>query len=69
MGWPRRDPQCPLDGAQIDGVQYGIPFNKSTEMLFYNADMLDEYGIDVPTNLEELKEASQEIYENQTVKS
>ncbi len=38
-------------------------------MLFYNADMLDEYGIDVPTNLEELKEASQEIYENQTVKS
>jgi len=52
-----------LDGAQIDGVQYGIPFNKSTEMLFYNADMLDEYGIDVPTNLEELKEASQEIYE------
>ncbi|EAC9290977.1 extracellular solute-binding protein, partial [Listeria monocytogenes] len=49
--------------AQIDGVQYGIPFNKSTEMLFYNADMLDEYGIDVPTNLEELKEASQEIYE------
>lgn len=52
-----------LDGAQIDGVQYGVPFNKSTEMLFYNADMLDEYGIDVPTNLEELKEASQEIYE------
>jgi multiple sugar transport system substrate-binding protein len=52
-----------LEGAQIDGVQYGIPFNKSTEMLFYNADMLDEYGIDVPTNLEELKEASQEIYE------
>ncbi len=51
-----------LEGAQIDGVQYGIPFNKSTEMLFYNADMLDEYGIDVPTNLEELKEASQEIY-------
>lgn len=24
-----------LEGAQIDGVQYGIPFNKSTEMLFY----------------------------------
>ena len=28
-----------LEGAQIDGVQYGIPFNKSTEMLFYNADL------------------------------
>jgi ABC-type glycerol-3-phosphate transport system substrate-binding protein len=23
-----------LDGAKIDGKQYGIPFNKSTEMLF-----------------------------------
>lgn len=52
-----------LDGAKINGVQYGIPFNKSTEMLFYNADMLEEYGVEVPTNLDELKEASKEIYE------
>ncbi len=52
-----------LEGAQIEGVQYGIPFNKSTEMLFYNADMLEEYGIEVPTTLDELKAASQTIYE------
>jgi len=52
-----------LEGAQIEGVQYGIPFNKSTEMLFYNADMLEEYGVEVPTTLDELKAASQTIYE------
>ena len=40
------------------GVQYGIPFNKSTEMLFYNADLLKEYSVEVPTTLDELKEAS-----------
>jgi multiple sugar transport system substrate-binding protein len=52
-----------LDGAQIDGVQYGIPFNKSTEMLFYNADILEEYGVEVPTTFDELAEASKTIYE------
>ncbi len=52
-----------LEGAQIEGKQYGIPFNKSTEMLFYNADMLKEYGVKVPTTMEELKEAAKTIYE------
>lgn len=52
-----------LEGAQIEGKQYGIPFNKSTEMLFYNADMLKEYGVEVPTTMEELKEAAKTIYE------
>lgn len=65
IGWGEQEEIRPslLEGAQIDGVQYGIPFNKSTEMLFYNADMLNEYGVDVPTNFDELKAASQTIYE------
>ena len=52
-----------LDGAKIDGKQYGIPFNKSTEMLFYNADLLKKYGVEVPTTLAELKAASKTIFE------
>lgn len=52
-----------LEGAQIEGKQYGIPFNKSTEMLFYNAEMLKEFGVEVPTTMEELKEAAKTIYE------
>ena len=52
-----------MEGARINGVQYGIPFNKSTEVLFYNADLLKEYGVKVPTTLDELKEAAKTIYE------
>ena len=52
-----------LDGAKIDGKQYGIPFNKSTEMLFYNADLLKKYGVEVPTTLAELKATSKTIFE------
>lgn len=52
-----------LKGAQIDGTQYGIPFNKSTEALVYNADMLKEYGVEVPTTLEEFAKACETIYE------
>ncbi|KAF1296434.1 sugar ABC transporter substrate-binding protein [Enterococcus sp. JM4C] len=65
IGMDKEDPIKPalLEGAQIDGVQYGVPFNKSTEMLFYNKDILDEYGVDVPTTMDELAEASKTIYE------
>ncbi len=52
-----------LDGAKIDGKQYGMPFNKSTEVLYYNKDLLAQYGVEVPTTMEELKEASKTIYE------
>ena len=52
-----------MEGAKINGVQYGIPFNKSTEVLFYNADLLKQYGVKVPTTLDELKEAAKTIYE------
>lgn len=53
-----------LDGAQIQGTQYGMPFNKSVETLTYNKDMFKKYGIKkVPTTMEELKEAAKTIYE------
>lgn len=52
-----------LDGAKIENVQYGIPFNKSIDNLTYNKDMFKKYGIKkVPTNMEELKEVSETIY-------
>lgn len=51
------------EGAKINGVQYGLPFNKSTEVLFYNKTMLDELGISVPTTMEELAAAAKEVTE------
>ena len=65
IGWGDQEAirQPLLDGARINDVQYGIPFNKSTEMLFYNADMLKKYDVEVPTNLEELASVSKTIFE------
>lgn len=52
-----------LDGAKISNTQYGLPFNKSIEALFYNKTMFKKYGIKkVPSTMAELKEVSQEIY-------
>ena len=52
-----------LDGAKIEGTQYGIPFNKSIETLTYNADIFKKYGIKkAPTTMAELKEDAETIY-------
>ena len=52
-----------LDGAKIQGKQYGIPFNKSIEVLTYNKSMFEKYGIKkVPTTMKELAQVSETIY-------
>ncbi|MBA1393537.1 extracellular solute-binding protein, partial [Lactobacillus sp. XV13L] len=53
-----------LNSAKIDQTQYGMPFNKSIEVLIYNPAMLERYGIKrVPTTMAELRQAAQTIYE------
>ncbi|MFE5339997.1 ABC transporter substrate-binding protein [Isoptericola sp. NPDC056578] len=37
-----------LASGEIDGRQFGIPISTNTLALFYNADLLDELGIDPP---------------------
>lgn len=54
--------QALWDGAKINGTQYGVPFNKSVEVLFYNKTLLDKYHVKVPTNMSELASASAKIY-------
>ncbi len=45
-----------------NGEIYGVPFNKSTEVIFYNKDLANEAGIeDVPTTMEELYEDAKAI--------
>lgn len=51
------------NGAKIGGIQYGVPFNKSVEVLFYNETLLKKYKVKVPTNITELKTASQTIWQ------
>lgn len=50
-------------GTVIDGKVYSMPFNKSTEVLWYNDDLFTELGLEVPTTYEELADVSKKIYE------
>ena len=51
------------NGTVINDKVYSMPFNKSTEVLWYNEDILNELGLEVPTTYDELKEVSKAIYE------
>lgn len=50
-----------LEDNMWDGKLYGLPFNKSTEVLYYNQDYLTHAGVEVPTTWEELKEAAAKL--------
>ncbi|BDR60003.1 extracellular solute-binding protein [Lactobacillus xylocopicola] len=66
VGWGKHSvgiKQDMLDSAKINGKQYGMPFNKSIEVLIYNPTLLKRYGIQkVPATMAELKQAAQTIY-------
>lgn len=51
------------EASTIDGKIYGMPFNKSTEVLWYNKTLLDKYDIPVPKTYEEFEEAADDIKE------
>lgn len=54
-------------GVEMDGKIYGLPFNKSTETLWYNKTLFEELNLKVPTNYEELAEVSKKIYEEKGI--
>jgi sn-glycerol 3-phosphate transport system substrate-binding protein len=53
-----------VDYFTIGGTRYSIPFNNSTGVLFYNADMFRTAGLDPedpPTNFDEVREYSETL--------
>lgn len=50
-----------LNSIDEEGNYWSVPFQRSTPVLYYNADLLAENGIDVPTNNEELLAAAQAL--------
>ena len=57
----------PLDGAAYSaaGVQWGMPFNVSNPVLFYNKNIFEAAGLDPdhpPQNLEELRQYRPSLY-------
>lgn len=50
-----------IDQSVIDGVCWAVPDLASARALFYNVDMFEEVGIEVPATWAELQDASQAI--------
>ncbi len=52
----------------VDGSLTGIPYFNDAPMLYYRADLLEEYGVEVPQTWEELAVAAQTIQDGERAK-
>ncbi len=50
-----------------DGVLYGLPFNKSTQLMFYNTAYFEEAGLEVPKTWDEMKAAAEKLTNDQVI--
>lgn len=48
----------PVNSCTLDGKLYGVPFGSNDLVLFYNKDMLETAGCEVPTTWDELLETA-----------
>lgn len=55
------------EATKIDGKIYAMPFNKSTEVLWYNKTLFDELGLTPPSNYDELVQVSKTIKEKKGI--
>ena len=53
-----------LDQSVVDGVVWAVPDLASARAMYYNKDILDEVGVDVPTTWDELVDVSKKIVEH-----
>lgn len=44
-----------MDSSIYEGMTYAMPFSKSTRIMFYNQDILDEYDVEVPATWDEVE--------------
>ena len=44
-----------MESSVYNEKTYAMPFSKSTRVMYYNQDLLDEYGVEVPTTWEDVK--------------
>lgn len=50
-----------MESSTYDGELYAMPFSKSTRVMYYNQDLLDEYGVEVPTTWEEVEALGEQM--------
>ena len=54
-----------VENNTVDGALVGIPYFNDAPMLYYRADLLDKYGVEVPTTWDELTVAAQTIQDGE----
>ena len=52
-----------LDQSVVDGTVWAVPDLASARALYYNVDILNEVGVEVPTTWDELMDVAQKIYD------
>ncbi|MBF6593548.1 MAG: ABC transporter substrate-binding protein [Thermaceae bacterium] len=50
-----------LEAAKIKGQYYGVPFNKSVQLLYYNRDLLKKYSAKVPATIDEFVATAKQL--------
>lgn len=50
-----------VEAGRFDGVQYGLPFNKTVQVMYYNKDLFAKHGVKVPGTVDELASAAREL--------
>ena len=55
------------ESSTIGDKIYGIPFNKSTEVIWYNKTLFNKLNLKVPTTYDELENVSEEIKAKQNI--
>lgn len=53
-----------LESSVFEDEMYAMPFSKSTRVMYYNQDILDEYDAEVPTTWDEVQELGDLMVEN-----
>ena len=52
-----------LEQSVVDGTVWAVPDLASARAMYYNVDILNEVGVEVPTTWDELMDVSQKIYD------
>lgn len=50
-----------VEGAQVDGKTYAVPYYAGSKYIFYRKDLLDAAGIAVPTTMDEFVQAAVDL--------
>ena len=51
-----------MKGIQFDGGTYALPLDSSVAMVYYNMEMMDRYGLEIPVTWDEFIRVCQTLW-------